>query len=166
METNRLKKLCRRELLEILVEQSEKIDVLERELSSVRAELEDRRIDISKAGSIAEASLGLNKVFLAAENAAKQYLDNIIRVSGAQEEVCARREEESLKKAELMISEAKRISEEMISEAREKSQKYWDEVTANAKSIMQTFNAESIMSALGKVTQLVNSAENRNESDF
>ncbi len=96
MENKELKKLSRKDLLEILVEQSEKIEALQQELSAAKAELEDRKIIISKAGSIAKASLELNKVFQAAENAAQQYLENIKRVSDdAQEEICGKKEAES-----------------------------------------------------------------------
>lgn len=136
MTNKELKKLSRSDLLEILVEQSEKIESLEKALSLAKVELEDRRIAISKAGSIAEASLELNKLFQTAENAAQQYLENIERLSGAQEEICAKREAESQRKASMIISEAKRKSEAMIAEAKLSSQQYWDEVTAKAKSFM------------------------------
>lgn len=45
-------------------------------------------IKINQAGSIAEASLQLNQVFEAAQQAAEQYLENIRSLSGRQEQVC------------------------------------------------------------------------------
>ena len=46
--------------------------------------LEDRRISLEKAGSIAEASLGIAKVFTAAQEAAKIYLENLREKSGSE----------------------------------------------------------------------------------
>lgn len=71
------KRMSRKDLLELLVIQSEKIDELESELKRVNELLNDREIKISKAGSIAEAALQLNGVFEAAEKAVGQYLDNV-----------------------------------------------------------------------------------------
>lgn len=81
-----LKKMSRRDLLEILVLQSKKIDSLEEELDKVNEQLSSKRISIEEVGSIAEASLKLNKVFETAQQAADQYLENIKKI-----------EEESLK---------------------------------------------------------------------
>ena len=71
------KRMSRKDLLELLVIQSEKIDELESELKRVNDLLNDKEIKISKAGSIAEAALQLNGVFEAAEKAVGQYLDNV-----------------------------------------------------------------------------------------
>jgi hypothetical protein len=86
-----LKKMSRVELLELLVEQSERMDKLEKdlkvaktlidrldkELKTTKAQLNKREIAIESAGSIAEAALKLNGVFEAAQKAADQYLENV-----------------------------------------------------------------------------------------
>ena len=69
--------MSRKDILELLVIQSEKIDELESELKRVNDLLNDKEIKISKAGSIAEAALQLNGVFEAAEKAVGQYLENV-----------------------------------------------------------------------------------------
>lgn len=74
---NNLKKMKRKDLLEILLLQNEKIRQLTDELKVLKGKLEEKEIIISKSGSIAEASLKLNKVFEAAEKAADDYLKNI-----------------------------------------------------------------------------------------
>ena len=76
-----IKKMNRKELLELLVLQSKKIDELKEELDRVNKLLEDRNIMIQEAGSIAEASLKLNKIFEMAQNAVDEYLDNVKRIS-------------------------------------------------------------------------------------
>lgn len=74
---NHVKRMSRKELLELLVLQSKKIEELNDELKRVNGLLKDREIIISTSGSIAEAALKLNKVFETAQLAADQYLDNI-----------------------------------------------------------------------------------------
>jgi len=76
-----LKKLSRKQLLELLLKQTERADELERELSDVRNELADKSLKQSEAGSIAEEALKLNRVFEAAQAAAMQYVESIKRMS-------------------------------------------------------------------------------------
>lgn len=77
MDNKQLKKLSRRELLEILIEQSKEIDRLQSLLDEANRKLETREIIIGKAGNIADASLQLNNIFAVAQQAADQYLDSI-----------------------------------------------------------------------------------------
>ena len=125
MTDNDLKKLNRAELLELLVEQSKKIDQLQAQLDEANRKLADRQIEIDKAGSIAEASLRLNGVFQAAEEAASQYLENIQRLSGEQEKVCARMEEESKKKARALLLK----TEERCRAREREADAYWDSIS-------------------------------------
>ena len=77
MTDKKLKRLSRRELLEMLITQTRKVEQLQKQLDEANAKLQDRMITIEKSGSLAEAVLRLNGVFEAAENAARQYLENI-----------------------------------------------------------------------------------------
>lgn len=77
MTEKELRRLSRMDLLEMLLEQSREVERLQKELETVKKQLSDRRIMEQEAGSIAEASLKLNKVFEAAQQAADQYLENI-----------------------------------------------------------------------------------------
>ena len=78
MAKNReLKKMSKRELLEIMLLQSKRIDELENEIEKTNCLLDDKKILLSNCGSIAEAALKLNNIFEAAQNAADQYLKNI-----------------------------------------------------------------------------------------
>ena len=82
MTDRELKKLRRVDLLEILVEQSREIERLRTELEEAQEKLESRALVMEKAGSIAEAALQINKIFEAADAAAKQYLENVMEMSG------------------------------------------------------------------------------------
>lgn len=80
MTDKEVKKLNRAELLEVLLEQSREIERLRAENQELKIQLEDRRIQLASAGSIAEAALRLNGVFEAAQRAADEYLDNVCRL--------------------------------------------------------------------------------------
>jgi len=82
MTEKELLKLKRSELLEIMLAQSKEIDSLREQLAEVKAQLEDRNIAISKAGSIADAAMSLTKVFEEAQKAADLYVDNVKRLAG------------------------------------------------------------------------------------
>ncbi|MBQ8359368.1 MAG: DNA repair protein [Oscillospiraceae bacterium] len=70
-----LRKLNRYQLLELLVVQTERADKLQQKLEAAEHRLNDRDLQLTALGSIAEASLQLSGVFQAAQNAADQYLN-------------------------------------------------------------------------------------------
>lgn len=67
MRRTELRRLSRKELIDIIYQ-------LKKENESMKEELSDRRIAIQNAGSIAEAALAIHKVFETAQKAADQYL--------------------------------------------------------------------------------------------
>lgn len=77
MNENKLRKLSRSELIEIIYQYQLNLEELEKENKQLKQELEDKRIRIHNAGSLAEAVLGINNVMEAAQNAANMYLDEI-----------------------------------------------------------------------------------------
>jgi len=79
-----LKRMGRAELLEILISQIEENERLKRELKECKKELEDRKIKIDNAGSLAEAAVKLNGLFEAADAAVKQYVENAVKENGAE----------------------------------------------------------------------------------
>lgn len=85
MTEKELLKLKRSEILEIMLAQSREIDKLRKELEETKSQLEDRKIKIKKAGSLAEASLQLTNIFAEAQKAADLYVENIRRRAGQQE---------------------------------------------------------------------------------
>jgi len=70
MTEKELKGLNRRELLELLIMQSKKIDRLQAELDEKNKKLESRDLELKESGSIAEASIRINNVFMDAQKAA------------------------------------------------------------------------------------------------
>ncbi len=118
MTDKELKKLSRKDLLEILVEQGKEIERLKEVIKKDEKMLQSKKIVLNEAGSIADASLKINKVFENAQKAADQYLANIREMKNRQAEICARMEKETQKKCTAMISKAKI-----------ESKAYWDDVS-------------------------------------
>lgn len=146
MTEKELRKLRRGDLLNLLLEQSRENQRLREQLQAAQEALADRTICIDQAGSIAEASLQLNGVFQAAEQACQQYTENIIQLNQRQQEICAQRENESREKASQIIADAQKQAEdaiaaaqkqcsEMLESAKAESQACWDAVSAKITSI-------------------------------
>lgn len=128
MTDRELRKLSRADLLELLLEQLKENEQLRAELEAARAKLTERKIDIDKAGSIAEASLQLNGVFQAAQDACTQYIENIEQLSARQEQACAQMKRESQAECDRMIADARR-----------QSQAYWDDVSRKVQEVTSSY---------------------------
>lgn len=122
-----LKRLGRRELLEILVRQQQENEALTARVTSLEQQLQERRIAIVNAGSLAEAALTLNGVFADADKAAAQYVENMQRCS-----------EECKKTCEDMILAAERRAEEIISAAESEKRRITDEADACREQISRS----------------------------
>lgn len=86
MEVRQLKKLRKTELFELLLTQSQKIDALSQRVEELERALENKEIRLQEAGSIAEASLTLTRIFEEAQAAADLYLYNVKNLMGALDE--------------------------------------------------------------------------------
>ena len=106
MTDKELKKQNRKELLELLMVQTQRADRLEAELAEANRKLADRTLAQSEAGSIAEAALRLNGVYESAESAVAQYVENIRQLSENQRGLAERMEAEARRKADAIVAEA------------------------------------------------------------
>lgn len=109
-----LQRLKRGELLEILLDQSRENEALKIELEEknkiideLSSKLENRRIDLKNAGSIAEASFKLNGVFEAAEKAAEQYLENLQVLYEREQYLASKKEVEIERQCSMLLQAAK-----------------------------------------------------------
>lgn len=84
MTRKELKRLSRLELLELTLELTRENELLRQQLEENRFLLKSRKINIEKAGSIAEAALQLSGIFEAAQEAAELYLENLQLRTGEQ----------------------------------------------------------------------------------
>ena len=106
MTDKELKRLSRSELLELLLIQTRETERLTKRLENAEKMLADRQLRLEKAGDIAHAALEINGVMEAAQEAAQQYLDNIIRL-----------EEETKARCEKMLSDARQAAEQILQDA-------------------------------------------------
>lgn len=105
VEQKNVRKMSRKELLEVLVLQSKKIDSLEEELAKKDKIISDRKILLKESGSIAEASLRLNDIFKIAQDSADDYLKSIEAMKIKEEKLLQKLEKE---KAKLAKSKSKK----------------------------------------------------------
>ncbi len=120
MTEKELRKLNRKQLLELLLRQTERTEHLQKKLNEAEEKIKDKLLIETEAGSIAEASLKLNGVFEAAEAAASQYLENIKRLSENSEILVQNAEEEAVKRAEEIVADAQKRAKQREEEAEKK----------------------------------------------
>ena len=96
MTDQELRKLNRQDLLRLLLETERENERLRKELEDAKQQLKRRKVIVSEAGNLAEASLKLSGVFEDAQRAADIYVQNAQQVSKEQE----RKAKEALLSAE------------------------------------------------------------------
>ena len=77
MNDTELRKLKRKELLEVILMQAKRIEKLELDLENAKTKINSKEIAIKESGSIAEAALKLSGIFEEAQKAADLYLLNV-----------------------------------------------------------------------------------------
>lgn len=115
MTDKELRKLSRRALLELLIAQSEELDRVKMMLEKANRELNDKILLVDNAGSIAEASMEMNNVFLAAQQAADQYLENIVALQKRTQADRIKAEED----ARGILEQARREREDLLEQTRQ-----------------------------------------------
>lgn len=124
MTNKELRRLSRAELIDILFELQTQNENLTAENRELAAQLESRQLQITEAGSIAEAALRLNGVFEAAQAAADQYV---------------RCTKDSLAIAERTLAAAKRQADTLVQEATAQAQKLLADADARRESSWSQF---------------------------
>ena len=173
MAGNDLRHLSRAELVEIIYELKKRDEENRAALDELRARLDDRSLQISEAGSIAEAALRINRVFEAAQAAADQYLDAIRaenagsaanRLIQAAEKRAAYAEQQAqdaerrAQEAERHADEVERYAEQVIADAQERAQRIledadrevdekWEQLRSQAEELLRAHEALSGIAA-------------------
>ena len=80
MTDKEFKRLSRAQLIDIIYQFQLQIDTLTEKNQDLEQELADKRLRLSNAGNIADAVLEINNCFRSAQNAAEQYLNEIIAI--------------------------------------------------------------------------------------
>ena len=118
MKEKKLKRLNRGELLELLLAQTQENEQLQERLKKAEQQLAERYLKVEEAGDLAHAVLELNGVMEAAQEAARQYLDNIKAMEEATRIKCeqmldqARQEADRIRLGEVAPEEENQVLEE------------------------------------------------------
>ena len=119
MTDKELKRLNRRELLEMLIMQSKKIDRMQTEIDELNQKLSKRDLVISESGSIAEASIKINNVFANAQTAADQYLKNVYNLHADTEKECRILREKTEAECREMEKQAKEQAQQYLEQTKQ-----------------------------------------------
>lgn len=112
MVSKELRRLSRRELIDIIYQMKKNEQQMQAEIASLQEALQDRQIRISVAGSIAEAAVSITNVFSAAQLSADLYLQEISRMKQETEAECRRIIAEAQRKAAEISSDSTNSFEE------------------------------------------------------
>ena len=102
-----LKKLSRRELVDIIYQLKKNEQEKQEEMAALEEALQDKRIRISVAGSIAEAAADITRIFSSAQRTADLYLNEIAAMKEDTQKECAKMLEDARKQAEMILAEAR-----------------------------------------------------------
>ena len=140
MTEQELRRLSRKELLEMLIMQSEELESTKKKLANTKSKLLEREISIDNAGSIAEAALQVNGVFEAAQKACEQYIDNIKNLSKRQEVICDQKMKECEEQTQKMLKDAQIECDMMKAKAKVEAEGYWNEVSTRLENFYREYN--------------------------
>ena len=119
-----LKKLSRRELVDIIYQMKKNEEQLLEQIAALEENLHDKRIRIEEAGSIAEAAAEITNVFSVAQTTADLYLQEIACMKEKTEKDCAKMIDEAKQEAERILSAVKTQNEELRARYREDHKKW------------------------------------------
>lgn len=134
MNNKELKKLSRKDLLEIILAQTNRIEDLETENKKLTAELNSKKIDIESSGSLAEAVVKLSGIFDLAQKTADEYV-SLVKVNTKKQETKMKKELEK---------EKNKIIKRTIKECDKKKQEadnYMKDVELKVKNFIESNNA-------------------------
>ncbi len=134
MTEKEMLKLDKKRLVKLFVDERKKTIALTAEIDGLQERLKDRKIAVDRAGSIAEAALSLNGVFEAAEEACRQYVENVKASYGTLTDSSRFDIETAREMAEAMLADAKRGAEAILREAKCIAEKMIEEAKSARKT--------------------------------
>lgn len=145
IEKRDLRKLNRGELFEIIFQLKKNEEALEQKLSEAQNRLDKREILMKEAGSIAEASLMLNDVFAAAQQAVDTYTNSVRLNYSQMEEKSAQAELERRR----LLKKARLEADEILNEARLQRTRIEEESEQKIREREKTFQqtVENVLAA-------------------
>lgn len=107
-----LKKLSRRELVDIIYQMKKNEQQMQEEIAALQEALREKRIRLSMAGSIAEAAADITQLFSTAQRTADLYLREVACLKEETEHECEKLLEDARKRVNDMMADGqKRLSD-------------------------------------------------------
>ena len=128
MISKELKKLSRRELVDIIYQLKKNEQQMQEKIAALEEALQEKRIRVSVAGSIAEAAADITNLFSTAQLTADLYLREIASMKADTERECAKMIEDARVRAEQIISGAENQANDLF--CRDQSWLFQDETQA------------------------------------
>lgn len=135
---NKMKGMTRADLMDIIYQLQIENQELKNKCESAEAKLEDKNLQITNAGSIAEAVLKINNIFGSAQLAADQYLEQVKKSHEGSERKSNMIVEDANKEAERIIGEANKKAAKILSEADEESDRKWRALQRKTEDFLKT----------------------------
>lgn len=140
MTDKEFRRLSRPELIDIIFELRQRYDKSQQENEILRQELAKKELNITNAGSLAEAALSINGVLEAAQAAANQYLISVKAMSGKAEQIIADAEAEGAR----IVKEAQERAQEIEVSAGKSAALLWDDFRAKATEMIEAHKELSV----------------------
>ena len=134
MINKEFRKLSRRELVDIIYQMKKNEQEMQAEISALKEELEQKRMHLSNAGSIAEAAASMTNIFAVAQNTANLYLNEIASIKADAEKSCAQKLEDTNRQIAKLISDGEKQYEQLNSRYMADYKK-WQELKSEIESL-------------------------------
>ena len=132
MINKELKRLSRRELVDIIYQLKKNEQEMQEEIESLKSELQEKRIRISTAGSIADAAMSVTNIFSAAQMTADLYLREISFMKEDTEKECAKKIEDTEKKIKEILADGEKEFVDLKVACKKEYAKWQQLLTKNA----------------------------------
>ena len=136
MISKELKKLSRRELVDIIYQLKKNEQEKQEKITSLEEALQEKRIRISVAGSIAEAAVDITNVFSVAQTTADLYLHEISYMKEETEQECKKMLEEARQRVENILADGQKQYDELEAHYQHDYKK-WQQLQAEIQKLEQ-----------------------------
>lgn len=134
MISKELKRLSRRELVDIIYQLKKNEQDMQEEIESLKTKLQDKRIRISTAGSIADAAMSVTNVFSTAQMTADIYLREISCMREDADRECAKKIEEAKKRVRDILADGEKKFD-ILKAAYEREYVKWQQLKSEVETL-------------------------------
>lgn len=129
-----LKKLNRRELVDIIYQLKKNDQQKQEEIAALEAALQEKRIKIASAGSVADAAAEVTQLLTAAQNTANLYLEEIASMKEDTEKECNQKIEEARKTVDEILANGEKQFAELNAQYQAAYQK-WEQLQQEIRQL-------------------------------